>query len=39
MKKRKTLKSVYTLADLKDLRDVDPSIRLGVFGDPVEHSL
>ena len=39
MKKRKTLKSVYTLADLKDLRDVDPPIRLGVFGDPVEHSL
>ena len=39
MKKRKTLKSVYTLGDLKEWRDVDPPIRLGVFGDPVEHSL
>src|SRR2546429_4886018 len=32
-------KEVYTLADLKDGRDVDPPIQLGVFGDPVEHSL
>jgi len=39
MKKRKTLKSVYTLGDLKEWRDVDPPIRLGVFGDPVAHSL
>src|SRR5258708_28314809 len=39
MKKRKTLKSVYTLGDLQNWRDVDPPIRLGVFGDPVEHSL
>ena len=39
MKKRKTPKSVYTLGDLKEWRDVDPPIRLGVFGDPVEHSL
>jgi shikimate dehydrogenase len=38
-KKRATDKEVYTLADLKDWRDVDPPIRLGVFGDPVEHSL
>src|SRR6185369_4640180 len=33
----------YTLADLERwyeiLRDVDPPIRLGVFGDPVAHSL
>jgi shikimate dehydrogenase len=39
MKKRKTLKSVYSLSDLKSWRDIDPPIRLGVFGDPVEHSL
>jgi shikimate dehydrogenase len=39
MKKGKTLKSIYTLSDLKSWRDVDPPIRLGVFGDPVEHSL
>ena len=37
MKKRKPLKSVYTLADLK--KGIDPAVRLGVFGDPVEHSL
>jgi shikimate dehydrogenase len=33
----------YTLADLEKWReithDIDPSIRLGVFGDPVAHSL
>ena len=39
MKKRKTLKSVYTLSDLKSWRGVEPPIRLAVFGDPVEHSL
>src|SRR5256714_4725529 len=39
MKKRKALKSVYTLDDLKNWRDVDPPIGLGVLGDPVEHSL
>jgi shikimate dehydrogenase len=42
-KKRGVLKSVYTLADLenwqKAMRDVSPPIRLGVFGDPVAHSL
>jgi shikimate dehydrogenase len=38
-KKRAVTKEVYTLSDLKDWRDVDPPIRLGVFGDPVEHSL
>jgi shikimate dehydrogenase len=43
MKKRKLAKEVYTLADLQNwsdaTRDVDPPIRLGVFGDPVAHSL
>ena len=38
-KKRASAKEVYTLTDLKNLRDVDPPVRLGVFGDPVEHSL
>ena len=38
-KKRSVTKSVYTLADLKNWREIDPPIRLGVFGDPVEHSL
>jgi shikimate dehydrogenase len=33
------VKEVYTLADLEDWHDVDPPIRLGVFGDPIEHSL
>ncbi len=37
------VKEIYTLADLKDwkkaTRTVDPPIRLGVVGDPVEHSL
>ncbi|MEY2543994.1 MAG: shikimate dehydrogenase [Verrucomicrobiota bacterium] len=37
--KKKSAKNIYTLADLKDWHDVDPPIRLGVFGDPVEHSL
>jgi shikimate dehydrogenase len=37
-KKPAAAKEVYTLADLKDWRDIDPPIRLGVFGDPVEHS-
>jgi len=38
-KKRAVSKEVYALADLKDWHDADPPIRLGVFGDPVEHSL
>jgi shikimate dehydrogenase len=42
MKKNHTTER-YTLADLenwrKTARDVDPPIRLGVFGDPVAHSL
>lgn len=38
-KKRASAKEVYTLADLKNWRDVKPPVRLGVLGDPVEHSL
>src|SRR5881398_4159397 len=42
MKKKDTTER-YTLADLENwreaARDVDPPIRLGVFGDPVAHSL
>src|SRR2546423_12229095 len=38
-KKRAGAKEVYTLADLQNWGDVNPPIRLGVFGDPVEHSL
>jgi shikimate dehydrogenase len=38
-RKRASAKEVYTLADLKGWRDVGPPIRLGIFGDPVEHSL
>jgi shikimate dehydrogenase len=37
--KRASAKEVYTLADLRSWRDIDPPIRVGVFGDPVEHSL
>jgi len=37
--KKKPAKEIYTLADLQNWQDVDPPIRLGVFGDPVEHSL
>ncbi|HXP35525.1 MAG TPA: shikimate dehydrogenase [Chthoniobacterales bacterium] len=37
--KKKSAKEVYTLADLRNWREVDPAIRLGVFGDPVGHSL
>src|SRR6267378_2600338 len=37
--KKESAREVYTLADLKEWHDVDPPIRLGVFGDPVEHSL
>ena len=38
-KKRAVAKEVYSLSDLRNWREVDPPIRLGVFGDPVEHSL
>ncbi len=37
--KKKPAKDIYTLADLQAWQEVDPPIRLGVFGDPVEHSL
>jgi shikimate dehydrogenase len=37
--KKKSAKEVYTLADLQAWPDVDPPIRVGVLGDPVEHSL
>src|SRR5437868_12366549 len=41
--KQKQTTDRYTLADLENWRkaagDVDPPIRLGVFGDPVAHSL
>src|SRR6266702_8051474 len=41
--KRKRTTERYTLADLEKWRevtdDVDPPIRLGIFGDPVAHSL
>src|SRR5438477_10789206 len=43
MKDMQTTTERYTLADLENwneiIRDVDPPIRLGVFGDPVAHSL
>ena len=37
--KKKPAKEAYKLGDLQSWRDTDPPIRLGVFGDPVEHSL
>ena len=41
--KKGRAKEIYSLADLqaweKATKDVDPPIRLGVFGDPVAHSL
>jgi shikimate dehydrogenase len=37
--KKKRAKEIYTLADLRHWPDVDPPVRLGVFGDPVAHSL
>jgi shikimate dehydrogenase len=36
---KKVAKELYALADLQNWRDVDPPIRVGIFGDPVEHSL
>jgi shikimate dehydrogenase len=43
VKKEQQITDRYTLADLEKwsevARDVDPRIRLGVFGDPVAHSL
>src|SRR5437763_7010437 len=37
--KKKRAKEIYTLADLRRGENIDPPIRLGVFGDPVGHSL
>jgi len=37
--KKKCAKEVYTLADLRRWENIHPPIRLGVFGDPVAHSL
>ena len=37
--KKKRAKEVYTLADLRKWEKIDPPVRLGVFGDPVAHSL
>ena len=37
--KKTRAKEIYTLDDLRHWQDVDPPIRLGVFGDPVAHSL
>lgn len=37
--KKKRAKEVYTLTDLRKWESIDPPIRLGVFGDPVAHSL
>ena len=43
VKEQKQTTDRYTLADLENwsevARDIDPPIRLGVFGDPVAHSL
>jgi shikimate dehydrogenase len=33
------VKDIYTLADLQNWKQKKPPIRLGVFGDPVAHSL
>lgn len=38
-KKPAATKAVYSLADLQNWSEADPPIRLGVLGDPVEHSL
>jgi shikimate dehydrogenase len=37
--KRAAAKEVYTFVDLQSWRDINPPIRLGVFGNPVAHSL
>lgn len=38
-KKRAVPKSVCSLDDLRTWREIDPPVRLGVFGDPVAQSL
>jgi len=37
--KKMRVKEIYTLDDLRKWKSIDPPIRLGVFGDPVAHSL
>jgi shikimate dehydrogenase len=37
--KSKAAKETYTLTDLRAWENTDPAVRLGVFGDPVAHSL
>ena len=37
--KKTRAKESYTLEDLRQWEEIDPPIRLGVLGDPVEHSL
>src|SRR5438552_11717136 len=37
--KKKRAKEIYTLPDLRKWENIDPPVRLGVFGDPVGHSL
>ena len=37
--KKRAAKEIYKLADLRRWENIDPPIRLGVFGDPVGHSL
>jgi shikimate dehydrogenase len=37
--KKRAAKEIYTLADLRRWENIDPPVRLGVFGDPVGHSL
>jgi shikimate dehydrogenase len=37
--KKRAAKEIYTRADLRRWENIDPPVRLGVFGDPVGHSL
>jgi shikimate dehydrogenase len=36
--KRRAAKEIYTLTDLRRGENIDPPVRLGIFGDPVAHS-
>ena len=36
--KKRAAKEIYTLADLRRWENIDPPIRLGVFGDPVQNA-
>ena len=37
--KKQSAKEIYTLDDLRTWKEINPPVRLGVFGDPVGHSL